>query len=298
MGAELSAHPFSCLPSEQCMGTEAVVGGGAGLPAAQAKRQNCVAEEWIDADGDLESSVSIQSSEGPLSRTVIVFDWDDTLLSTSAVRNQTADDAQLHELERAVESILRAAMELGETLIVTNGNGTWVQDTTRAYMPGLLPLLSEMEVVSARALYEEQYPGDPFKWKIAAFEQLFLKERHFPAEPGVNLVALGDQYPELDAAQHVVQKIGGCSLVKTVKFREAPSLPELIGELCRTRESLTRIAHDCKSQSFGLVRRTLPPCFENLISSATAWSCLTKDEAAQGRKDPILGIKGMLSILA
>jgi len=204
---------------------------------------------------------------------------------------------QLQELELAIEAILRTAMSCGETLIVTNGNATWVQDSARRFLPGLLPVLSQLRIVSARALYEDRYPGDPFMWKHAAFEQLLTKERHFPAEPGLNLVALGDQFPEIDAARHIGQVIGGSSLVKTVKFREAPSVDELLGQLSRAEQTLSKIVKETESQSYGLVLREFPPFFENLASSASAWHCVTESECAHGCVDPMVGLKDFLGIV-
>merc|ERR1712045_501088 len=142
------------------------------------------------------------------------------------------------------------------------------------FLPGLLPVLSQLRIVSARALYEDRYPGDPFMWKHAAFKHLLTKERYFPAEPGLNLVALGDQFPDIDAARHVGQVIGGSSLVKTVKFREAPSVDELLGQLSRVEQTLSKIVRETESQSYGLVLRQFPSFLGDLASSATAWHCM------------------------
>lgn len=43
-------------------------------------------------------------------------------------------------------------------------------------MPRLLPLLEGLRVVSARALFERQFPGDPVMWKKAAFRELLAEE--------------------------------------------------------------------------------------------------------------------------
>jgi hypothetical protein len=219
------------------------------------------------------------------------------LLCSTAVRMQRWDVEELQELEISVEAILRTAMSLGETLIVTNGNATWVQDSAQRFLPGLLPILSKLRVVSARALYEDAYPRDPFMWKLAAFEHLLTKERHIRAEPGVNLVALGDQFPEIDAARHVTRLIGGSSRVKTVKFREAPSASELIGQLSRAEQTLSKIVQEGKSQSYSLVQRDLPP-FCELTSNASGWQCLTEAECVHGCVDPMAGIKDLLSLMA
>merc|ERR1711915_34647 len=193
--------------------------------------------------------------------------------------------------------ILRTAMDLGETMIVTNGNGSWVQDSARRFLPGLLPILSQLTIVSARAMYEDVYPGDPFMWKHAAFEQLLTKERMFTR--GVNLIAMGDQFPEIDAARHVAQVIGEGSLVKTVKFREAPTVAELLGQLSRMEQVLGKIVQEKESQDYGLVMRDLPPFFEHLTASASGWHCVNEAECGHGGcVDPVMGVKSLLSMVA
>lgn len=231
--------------------------------------------------------------------TMIIFDWDDTLLCSSVVRcGESFCAERLEELEVAVELILRTAMTLGETLIVTNGNGTWVHDSARRFMPGLLPLLSEITVVSARALYEGKYPNDPFMWKQAAFEHLLIEERSYSFDSGVNLVALGDQFPEIDAARHVCSLIGGSSKVKTVKFQEAPSINELLGQIYRAEEVLGRIVKEQENQSYDLVQRRLPSdAAGHVVRRASAWTCSLEEDQAQTKGDPMKGIKDMWGLL-
>jgi len=268
MGAELATHSSNCMPDG--------------------------VEEW-ESEDVYASQFSPRPQECSSRSTVVIFDWDDTLLCSTAVRTHQWVEDELHNLELAIKTILHTAMGLGETLIVTNGNSTWVQDSARRFLPGLLPLLSKITVVSARALYEDAYPGDPFMWKHAAFEQLLTKERQFAR--GVNLVALGDQFPEIDAARHVTQVIGGCSLVKTVKFREAPSVAELLGQLGRVELVLGEIVQETENQDYGMVLRHMPPFFD-LTSSASGWQCVTEAQCGHGCGDPVLDVKHLLSLVA
>jgi len=263
MGAEMSMHAHDCVRPDVLLDDES---------------------EWTS---------QCSTPRTPRGNTIVLFDWDDTLLASSAVRGEDWCTEQLCELEQAVGSILRNAMTLGETLIVTNGNRTWVRDSAARFLPGLLPLLSELTVVSARALFEDVYPGDPFMWKIAAFEHLMTKERHFPAEPGLNLVALGDQMPEIDAARHVVQIIGGSSRVKTVKFAESPSVVELLGQLRRVEQTLGKIVQGGKSQSYGLVQQDPRPESQHTLSSASSWRCAVESECVSG-----IDIKDVWGLLA
>lgn len=260
------------------------------------------ADHYQTASAEAASTFPAKAPEGGLSSsgprlaadTVIIFDWDDTLLCSSALNSSYVHSRQLEELERAAEAALHAAMSLGEVLIVTNGNGTWVQDSSRRFLPKLVPTLSKLKVVSARALYEQMHPGDPFMWKRVAFTRLLTQERHFPAEPGLNLISLGDQLPEMDASHHAVKLIGGSSLVKTVKFKEAPTVTEIIGQLSRVEQDLSKIVSEVSTRSYSMSRRPLPLQWDNLASYANGWKCTAEDEQPWGISD-ILTLKDLWS---
>jgi len=244
-----------------------------------------------ESDNEVDSSRNLStrspSARGVLGNTVIIFDWDDTLLCSSAINTQQWNVQLLRELERAAESALHTAMSLGETWIITNGNATWVEDSAKRFMPRLLPTLAQLKVVSARALYEEQFPGDPFMWKRQAFNQLFATNPRY-TEGGINLVALGDQHPEIEAAQNVVKILGGSSLVKTVKLKEAPSVSELLGQLGRIEKELVRLVCEDLSSTRSLVKFDLPGNLQHLASSASAWRCSDKGEVGSCAKSSAL----------
>jgi len=250
-----------------------------------------MSNEWGDVgelSGDDADDLYLPTKDA-VENTVICFDWDDTLLCTSAISNNTASPEELEEVERVVESVLRTAMSLGETLIVTNGRAGWVQESARRWLPGLVPILQEIESVSARGLYQDDFPGDPFMWKWATFEQLLTVERSFPAKLGLNLVSVGDQMPEHHAAHHAVQLVGGRSQVKTVKFAEQPSVAELVGQLCKIERALASIVASGGSQDWQLRRRRqrLSDCSPQSVldpSRASAWQCsLPKSDKALSR---------------
>jgi len=207
------------------------------------------------------------------SNTVIVFDWDDTLLCSTAINRSAWTSDQLEELEGLVRDILGIAMRLGETHIVTNGSGTWVQESSEYFFPNLLPTLRQVNVMSARSRYEGLFPGDPFQWKRQAFKEV-LARRCGPgdvAARGVNLVALGDSFAEIQAAEGATKVLSGPSLVKTVKFKELPSVTELLGQLRKTRQMLHKIVQLTHSVSRGLIRRPIPLRLDQLAGWATGW---------------------------
>jgi len=202
--------------------------------------------------GSLRSSRSNSFERHNRRKTIIIFDWDDTLFCSSSAAKAMWTRQGVKELEDRVRSILNTSMCLGETMIVTNGVSTWVQDSARRFLPGLLPTLAKISVVSARSLFENAYPGDPYMWKRAAFKHL-LTEQGQLYEDGLNLVALGDQRPEIEAAQFVVKSLGDCSRVKTVKLKEAPSVQDLIGQLSKLESELVHIVET--EHSFNLCAR-------------------------------------------
>lgn len=226
---------------------------------------------------------TLHEQDGPAPRTLIIFDWDDTLLCSSALRLTTPSTELLRQLECAVEAILLTAMSLGQTLIVTNGTESWVQDSATRFVPGLLPILGSLTTVSARAKYERQYPEDPFAWKREAFQELLgglspygEAGQHSPVgdltpTSGVNLVAIGDSWYEIEAARSMSGLPGAPSSVKTVKFKEVPTVQELLGQLRRSSQELARVVAGAGSASLGLAAKPLPQHLECLAACASAW---------------------------
>lgn len=211
---------------------------------------------------------------GRSSDTVIIFDWDDTLLCSSAINMQQWTGPQLEQLEITVEAILCASMALGETMIVTNGNKSWVQDSARRFLPKLLPLLNRLRVISARAIYEARWPGDPFAWKRVAFKEILAERQRSSADvpsDGLNLIVLGDSLGEIQAAQTATESLDGQSTVKTLKFKEMPSVNELLGQIRAANQFLYELVHEETSSCKGLVPRTLPPHLKYLTSWASGW---------------------------
>jgi len=176
--------------------------------------------------------------------TVIFFDWDDTclpstFLSSRGFRLDTPVEhleelrGQLCELETSVADMLQSAMCYGSVHIVTNAERGWVQLSCEKFLPGLVPLISRLPVLSARTTYESTFPGAPLKWKFYAFQQRLANSFAEPHKRK-NILSLGDSYVEREAIRAVTR---GCpnTTCKSVKFAERPS----IGQLRRQIELVT-----------------------------------------------------------
>merc|ERR1712187_671333 len=108
---------------------------------------------------------------------------------------------------------------------------------------------------------------------MGAFKDILAQRRrglHCNAG-NVNLVVLGDSPAEIEAAQKAAKVLSSASLVKTVKFKEAPSVSELLGQLRRVVQELRRIVEDRHNVNRGLVQRKLPAHLDHLANWASGW---------------------------
>jgi len=230
-------------------------------------------------------------TDNRLSDTLIVFDWDDTLLCTSAINANSWTDAQLHQLERIGEDILRSSMQLGETIIITNGIESWVQNSAGRYLPGLLPTLNSMTVLSARHLYEDRAPGDPFGWKKHAFKELLAERQDRVGfhENRLNLIVIGDSQAEIEAAKYATKHCGGRGpLLKTIKFKECPTVHELLGQLRRLAQELDHVVQEAATAHRVMAQRDLPEHLDHLGNWASGWRCVEKKQEKPRPLGPLL----------
>lgn len=184
----------------------------------------------------------------PALDTVIIWDWDDTLMCSTAINSGRQVSPQL---ERCIEEALTFSMQLGETMIVTNADDMWVFESSRRFAPRVRSILHQISVHSARRKYEAKFPGDVFAWKRECFREI-LSHRGNSGQ-GLNLVALGDSPAEMEAAQTCTYGLPiHPVLVKTVKFKETPSCEELCDQLTLLMQDLRAIVEDEKDTNRNL----------------------------------------------
>jgi len=204
-----------------------------------------------------------QLSRPKQAQVVTIFDWDDTLLCTThleAVQRQYGAIPvhvrdQLAQLEKVVHQILVQAMAAGKVFIITNASEGWVQHSSGMCMPGLGDLLKQMEVISARAGFENAFPGDSHAWKMHSFLQV---QNKLQMEAVTNLLSVGDSHIEMDAV-HLLGKSFAHALVKTVKLWERPTPYELIKQLEVVREKLPEIYDSGTTLNIWLERESSTP---------------------------------------
>jgi hypothetical protein len=189
-----------------------------------------------------DSSKGSPSSPTPLntsekaSETVIIFDWDDTLLASSFLSGKgyrldtemekcAEMDQQLRELEQSVITVITLALSFGEVHVITNAETGWVQLSAQKFIPGVVPLLSKVKVLSARSTYESMFPESPLKWKFYAFQEK-LSSLFAECKTSKNIISFGDSHVEREAVRAVTRGLPN-TRTKSVKFAERPSMEQL-----------------------------------------------------------------------
>jgi hypothetical protein len=184
---------------------------------------------------------------------LIIWDWDDTLMCSTAINSGRLPGGTAPQLEVLIEEALRISMSVGETMIVTNADDLWVFESTRRFAPRVASLLSQIPIVSARRKFEASYPGDVFAWKRETFREILINRN---GGSGLNLVVLGDSPAEIEAASTAVYGLGiHPLLIKTIKFKEGPTCEEVCDQLRMMTQDLSSIVQEDRDCSRNLATR-------------------------------------------
>ena len=186
---------------------------------------------------------------------IIIFDWDDTLICSTYLNSTGAIDdnvtvtgknkEKIQTLDETVFNLLSQSITLGETYIVTNAEPGWVEYSSKKFYPktDLLLQLKKIKIVSARGHFEKMYPGDNKQWKVQAFLDLL---KTVDTNLVANLICLGDSTIEMDAA-HILASKFSQAYIKTVKFKESPKPNELIKQLKIVSEQFNKIYYTIRN---------------------------------------------------
>jgi len=172
----------------------------------------------------------------PNQETVIIFDWDDTLLASSflsskgyrldsTIERTPEIDSQLRDLEQSVCTVLNLALSYGCVHIITNAETGWVQLSAQKFIPGVVPYLNKVKVISARSTFEGMFPESPLKWKFYAFQEK-LSKSFSEMKTEKNIISFGDSHVEREAVRAVTRGLPN-TRTKSVKFAERPSMEQL-----------------------------------------------------------------------
>jgi hypothetical protein len=194
--------------------------------------------------------------------TLIIFDWDDTLLCTShltlngvyneSIRYTEKDYEKLSKLEENVYNLMKLAISKGDTYIITNAAPGWVEYSTRKFYPKVTEVLSLVKIISARGKYEKEYPNDSRMWKIQAFLEM---QKNFNQDLVTNIICLGDSLIEMEAAQILASKFSQ-AFIKTIKFKEIPKPEELNKQLLLVLDQFNTIYSSVKNLTIRVEKKS------------------------------------------
>ncbi|KAF4678123.1 hypothetical protein FOL47_005402 [Perkinsus chesapeaki] len=222
-------------------------------------------EENTTLTGDEDSSMVSAIAGSCKEDTLIIFDWDDTILPTRFLTVEcglrvdgVGPSPELRKTLDAYAELANAtlltAMELGTVIIITNAETGWLPLTCAKFLPSLLPTVNSIYHMSARSTYEPQGYASAFDWKDQAFRHSIAS--HFAEVPFIAgrrrcVISLGDSAHERMAAIYACREFNEQSMIdssspagllcKSLKFMERPDLEHLRKEQYLIQDCLAQI---------------------------------------------------------
>jgi hypothetical protein len=181
--------------------------------------------------------VWVPESKTKTHNSLIIFDWDDTLLCTTFltpkgyfdenIQLNDKDKQKVQKLEISVLNLLEISVSKGDVYIITNAGPGWVEFSAEKFYPNLRQVLKKIKIISARGVYEKEYPNNSRQWKIQTFLNL---QKDLNTHLVTNIICCGDSVFEMEAGKILASKFQQ-AYIKTIKFRESPKPEELNKQL-------------------------------------------------------------------
>jgi len=196
---------------------------------------DCEGSDGMSVDSDEEDA---DEAKFAVADTLLIFDWDDTVLPTTWIGAQglgLAEEsvptkeqmAQLEKVAQHASATLTAAKRYGTLVIITNAERGWIELTCQKFMPSLYPALEGVRLLSARSTYEPQGIASPFEWKYLAFEEEIRCLIDDAGDRMRNVMSFGDSAHEREALIRATEQMPSCR-TKSLKFAERPEIDQLL----------------------------------------------------------------------
>ncbi|KAL8274851.1 hypothetical protein Esti_001203 [Eimeria stiedai] len=200
-------------------------------------------------------STSGRSPPASPESTLIIIDYDDTLLPTNwvAVKHRVglgdpvpaALQRELQQLTSCIHETISLCLSVGKVVLVTNASLEWVSRSGEKYIPGVWQQLlqQQIEIVSARDRL--QHLGIPQRlWKTHVFSEIVgdtLGPLAAAGEPCC-LISIGDGEGEREACMQLCRSLPGKGwLFKSLKLLMQPSCSQLTSQHLLLQQAFTDI---------------------------------------------------------
>lgn len=201
---------------------------------------------------------------------LIIFDWDDTLFATSALKFLLRKYMITHKLNvinsieiatnskviseysylmpnvyeeykdqfillsETIKNTLIHALKLGFVVIVTNASIAWLQTLCDTFLPNLYEwMLKHIHIHSASDEYKKMFPNSSHRWKELCFSNII--EQQSNEKLFTEIISIGDSNIERKATILVANKYG--LLYKILKIPVYMNLT-IVQEQCKLFENM------------------------------------------------------------
>ncbi|KAK6589091.1 apicomplexan-conserved protein [Cryptosporidium xiaoi] len=163
-------------------------------------------------------------------KTLIIVDWDDTLIPTTWMTSNTRFDLKNQQLGTILSLFFQEAMKLGEVVIITNADPSWVYEISEKYLQEILFYLRKIPICSARQ-FATKNTYDMVNWKFRAFYNVI--QYFCDKEDGIKkIISIGDSYWDRDAVFSVYERNKKIEIIpKAVKFVNSPTYEALCEQI-------------------------------------------------------------------
>jgi hypothetical protein len=180
-------------------------------------------------------------------RSIVVLDYDDTLLPSSWLKSQSYGDftetpstdmlAYCEMVAKSVAELINEAKNHAEVIIVTNASNGWVQESCKIYMPSIHELICSLKIVSAQHIYRLLTPST-YLWKRYAFRDHVLEAFGRDFKEPVSFLSIGDSDSEHLATLSLPDVISGNIKTKILRFMAMSDPETLIRQQALTKTYL------------------------------------------------------------
>jgi len=177
---------------------------------------------------------------------LFILDFDDTLIPSSWLKSKgvhvTCSSCEeftpemvavCERVGQHAAALINAIKKYGKIVIVTNATRSWLELSTKTFMPSISDLILSIPIISAADLYE-YYSSNSTTWKKIAFQNDALRIAFTIKPPMCTVISIGDGEAERQALKYIHSLAPADSMrTKSIKFMDNPS-PELLAKQLAT----------------------------------------------------------------
>jgi hypothetical protein len=158
---------------------------------------------------------------------LFILDWDDTILPTYWINvNENENKCiNIFDYDDKIIKLINFIENFGNVIIITNSSSSWINNTSKKYLPKTHNKFKNMKIISARDNYQEIYPYNVMEWKNNTFKDYLSDYENIYSQ----IISIGDGIFERNALFNLKEE--NKLLLKNIKLIEKPSFSELSTEI-------------------------------------------------------------------